>query len=52
MVQELFKNLDEDIILELWPNYQADEEKIIKQAKTNIGYANIALGSILKEHEK
>lgn len=52
MVRELFKNLDEDIILELWPNYEADEEKIIKHSKTNIRYANIALGSILKEHEK
>ena len=52
MVRELFKNLDEDIILELWPNYEADEEKIIKHTKTNIRYANIALGSILKENEK
>lgn len=52
MVRELFKNLDEDIILVLWPNYEADEEKIIKHTKTNIRYANIALGSILKENEK
>lgn len=52
MIRELFKNLDESIILELWPNYEADEEKIIKHTKTNIRYANIALESILKENEK
>lgn len=52
MVRELFENLEEDEIFELWPNYKNDEEKIIKYSKTNIRYANIALGSILKEDEK
>lgn len=52
MIRELFKNLEEDEILELWPNYKADEEKIIKNSKTNIIYANIVLGSILKDDEK
>lgn len=52
MVQELFGNLEEDTIFELWPNYKEDEEEIIKLSKTNIRCANIALESVLKDDEK
>lgn len=52
MIRELFNNLKEDTILELWPSYKLDEEKIIKNAKTNIKSANIVLESILGYDEK
>lgn len=52
MIKELFSNLEEEAILELWPNYKSDEAKILTKVKTNIKSANIALESILKDDEK
>ena len=52
MIEQLFPNIDKIQLLEIWPNYIEDENKIYKLTKTNIRHANIALNSILTTEEK
>lgn len=52
MIKQLFPNLDQDALLDIWPSYVADEAKILHFCSTNISGANIALNSILTNDEK
>lgn len=52
MVDELFSCLDESTLMELWPCFREDFQKIEKYTTTNIKAANIALNSILDDREK
>lgn len=52
MIKELFPDLDENELLELWSTYESDEKKVEKLTTTNISHANIALNSILDDSEK